>query len=238
MTQVRGTPDWWIDEVAHAGEEHLDADYVAGYDRKAGHDPRADLDALRQLGLDGESTLIDLGAGTGRLALAAAAVCRRVIAADVSAPMLSRLRAAAERAGRTNVEVVRAGFLTYAHAGQPADFVYTRHALHQIPDFWKAIALTRIAEVLRPGGVLFLRDLIYTFEPSEAGEQLDAWLASASPSAADGWTRQELATHVRTEHSTFSWLLEPMIEKAGFQIRDATPSRYPYAYAAYVCVKR
>ena len=28
--------DWWLDEHAHAGAEHLDAGYVAGYERKAG----------------------------------------------------------------------------------------------------------------------------------------------------------------------------------------------------------
>ena len=37
--------------------------------------------------------------------------------------------------------------------GPPADGVYTRNALHQLPDFWKALALGRIARMLRPGGV-------------------------------------------------------------------------------------
>ena len=32
----------------------------------------------------------------------------------------------------------------YEHGGPPADFVFTRNALHQVPDFWKAIALDRI----------------------------------------------------------------------------------------------
>jgi hypothetical protein len=38
---------WWLDEIAHAGDEHLDVRYVAGYDRKAGFDPAEDIDALR-----------------------------------------------------------------------------------------------------------------------------------------------------------------------------------------------
>jgi ubiquinone/menaquinone biosynthesis C-methylase UbiE len=228
---------WLLDELAHAGPEHLDAGYVAGYDRKSGHDPAAELDVLRGLGLDQDATLIDLGAGTGRLALAAAPICRRVIAADVSTAMLDRLRVAADAAGVTNLELVRAGFLSYAHTGEPADFVYSRHALHQIPDVWKAVALTRIAGTLRPGGVLLLRDLIYTFDPAEFEERIEAWLAGAASTSADGWTRDELATHVRTEHSTFSWLLEPMLERAGFRIADASPTPYPSTYATYVCVK-
>ena len=36
-----------------------------------------------------------------------------------------------------------------------------------------------------------------------------------------GWTRGELAEHMCDEHSTFTWLLEPMLERAGFDIADA-----------------
>jgi hypothetical protein len=32
--------------------------------------------------------------------------------------------------------------------------VFTRNALHQLPDFWKAIALDRIVSFLRPNGTL------------------------------------------------------------------------------------
>jgi len=127
---------WWLEELGHAGDEHLDAGYVAGYDRKAGTDPAADLDVLRAFGLDEVSTLVDLGAGTGALALAAAPRCRRVVAVDVSPAMVAALRANVERLGLRNVDCVRAGFLTYEHRGEPADFVYSRNALHHLPDFW------------------------------------------------------------------------------------------------------
>ena len=83
------------------------------------------------------------------------------------------------RPGWANVECVQAGFLSYEHTGAPADAVYTRNALHQLPDFWKALALERIASMLRPGGVLRLRDLIFDFQPAEAGTVLDDWLDGA-----------------------------------------------------------
>lgn len=130
--------DWWLDELAHAGPEHLDARYVAGYDRKAQTNPAVDVEALRDVGFGSDSTMIDLGAGTGVVAFAAAAECRHVTAVDVSAAMAGHLRMRAAELGLDNVDVVRAGFLTYDHAGPPVDFVYTRNALHQIPDFWKA----------------------------------------------------------------------------------------------------
>jgi hypothetical protein len=45
-----------------------------------------------------------------------------------------------------------------------------------------------------------------------------AWLAGAVDDPAVGWTAAELAEHVRIEHSTFSWLFEPMLERCGFEI--------------------
>jgi ubiquinone/menaquinone biosynthesis C-methylase UbiE len=136
-------PRWFLDELARAGEEHLDPSYVAGYDRKARLDPSEEVALLRDLGLDETHTLVDLGAGTGAVALAAAELCRRVVAVDVSAAMLALATDEAYRRGLDNVECVEQGFLTYEHRGEPADFVYSRNALHHLPDFWKAIALDR-----------------------------------------------------------------------------------------------
>ncbi|HET8606419.1 MAG TPA: class I SAM-dependent methyltransferase [Gaiellaceae bacterium] len=218
---------WRPDEQVLAGEEHLDPAYVAGYDAKAGFDPAE----LALLGSGG--TLVELGTGTGTLAAAAArgGRFRRVVGVDPSPAML-----AAARARDVEVEWVQAGFLSYEHAGAPADAVYSRHALHHLPDLWKAVALARVAALLRPGGVLRLRDLVFSCGPDEVEAVVDAWLAAAPERPEHGWTRAELETHLRTEHSTFSWLLEPMLERAGFSIRDAEYGA-GRTHAAYVCVR-
>jgi SAM-dependent methyltransferase len=230
------THAWMLDEIAHAGGEHLDPDYVLTYDQKAGTDPEQDVSRLRELGLSETHTLVDFGAGTGTITLAAAPFCRRVIAVDVSTVMLRSLEEKARRLGIGNVEAVHGGFLSYQHRGAPADFVYSRHALHHLPDFWKALALERIAGMLRPGGVLQLRDLIYSFDPREAEAIFERWLAGAAKSPDLGWTRHELEIHIRDEYSTFSWLLEPMLERAGFVIREINhdPSRL---YSEYTCIR-
>jgi len=134
------------------------------------------------------------------------------------------------------IEAVRAGFLTYEHEGKRPDAVVTRNALHHLPDFWKAIALVRIARLLRPEGVLLLEDLVYSFDPADADQAIATWLAAAPDDPALGWTADELAEHVRTEHSTFTWLLEPMLERAGFEIRERRLSHLQ-TYAAYVCIR-
>ncbi len=229
--------DWHFDEGAHAGPEHLDPNYVAAYDAKAGSTVTDEISALRELGLSAASTFLDLGAGTGIMALTAAGVCRRVIAADVSPAMLEHVHMNVARLGLTNVECIRGGFLTYEHDGEPVDVAYSRNALHHLPDFWKGIGLRRVAGLLKPGGVFYLRDLVFSFGPEEAEYRIEEWLARAPERPEAGWTRSELATHVREEYSTYSWLLEPLLERTGFEIRDAEYSA-SRVFARYVCVKR
>ena len=224
------------DELAYAGPEHLDTEFVAAYDAKQKYDPAPDVDELRRRGLGKDSTLLDMGCGTGTFTLAVAPHCRRVIAADVSPAMVEHVRHRAEESGIDNVEVVRAGFLTYEHRGEPVDFVFTRNALHQLPDFWKALALTRLAAVMAPGATLWLRDLVYAFEPTEVEVVMNGWFEAAVPDPAEGYTKEDLATHVRTEFSTFTWLLEPMLAHAGFRALDVEVDRRR-TYARYACVK-
>lgn len=227
---------WMLDERAHAGAEHLDPAFVAGFDRKQGFpDPAEDVAALHAHGVPPTANIVDLGAGTGRFSLVAATEFARVIAVDVSPAMLALLRNRAAKGGLSNLECVQAGFLTYVHPGTPADAVHTRHALHQLPDFWKAVALHRIAAILRPGGVLRLRDLIFDFPPADAEQILDQWLDGAADDPAQGYTREDFAQHLRTEHSTFRWLLEPMLHMAGFRIVQA--DFHGSVYGAYTCVK-
>ena len=229
--------DWWPDELRHAGRENLDADHVRRYDAKMDAGAEAEVEMLRREGALGPgSVVVDLGAGSGQFTLAAAAVAERIVAVDVSPVMLARLR---EKLGDdAAVEVVQAGFLTYEHAGEPADLVYTRFALHHLPDFWKAIALQRMSGMLRPGGVLRLSDVVYGFGPAEAAERVEAWIAAnVSDDVEGGWTRAELAEHVRDEHSTFTWLLEPMIERAGLEIVRAERSA-DGMLAQYLCRRR
>lgn len=228
-----------LDELAHAGAEHLDPEFVARYDRKQGSVPdkhaATALDILAEHGVDEASTVVDLAAGTGRFTVPAARRYRRIVAVDVSPAMVEHLRRRVGEAGLDNVDVVQAGFLTYEHQGPPADAVYTRNALHQLPDFWKVVALDRIAKLLRPGGVLRVHDLIYDFEPHQATEVFAGWFGRAAADPAVGYTAEDYAEHIRSEHSTFRWLFEPMLVAAGFEIVEADCD---VVFGAYTCVKR
>lgn len=164
----RLVPGWLLDEVTSAGRENLDAGHVAHYDDKEDGDASSESQLLASLGLCGGSIVIDIGAGTGQFTLACAPLCAQIIAVDVSPVMLTRLQSKVDAAKLDNVRVVNAGFLTYEHNGMFADFVYTRWALHHLPDFWKSIALRNMRNMLKTGGVLRLSDIVFSFDSLDA----------------------------------------------------------------------
>jgi hypothetical protein len=69
--------------------------------------------------------------------------------------------------------------------------------------------------------VLQLWDVVYSFDPAEPKDHIENWCASGNTITDDGWSRDELEEHVRDEHSTFGWLLEPMMQRSGFAVEDA-----------------
>ena len=98
--------------------------------------------------------MLDLGAGTGRYAMAAAERGAMVVAADVSTAMLEIAR------GRTHaeaVELVRADVATLPFADSCFDGVVAVTSLCFISD--PARVLASAARVLRPGGRLVLGEL-------------------------------------------------------------------------------
>jgi ubiquinone/menaquinone biosynthesis C-methylase UbiE len=232
---VAGHASWIPDELATAGRENLDPEHASRYDEKEDARASDEVAWLQARGLGEGATVVDLGAGTGQFTVAVAPTVERVVAVDVSPVMLEPLRAKVAARGLDNVEVVQAGFLTYEHAGAPADLVYSRYALHHLPDLWKVVALRRMAAMLRPGGLLRLLDIVFGFDPADVAVGLKAWVDAFSEVAPEGmWNRADIEEHVRDEHSTFTWLLEPMLERAGFSIADADLAE-DRVVAAYLC---
>lgn len=157
----RDANSWRPVEADYAGREHFDAQHARRYDAKEDAHAAEEVALLKSLGVAGPGCcVVEFGTGTGQFALAAAAVCGRVVAVDVSPVMLGKLREKVATEAPDNLAIVLAGFLTYEHSGTPADAIYSRLALHHLPDFWKALALARMADILRPGGVLRLWDVV------------------------------------------------------------------------------
>ena len=89
--------------------------------------------------------------------------------------MLERLRSKVANSRLGNVEVVHAGFLSYQHLGPPADFVYSRWALHHVPDLLEGYGAAPGQKHPSTPGDLRLSDVVYSFDRSEAEERLQQW---------------------------------------------------------------
>ena len=77
-------------------------------------------------------TLIDVGAGGGRLALPLALSCREVVAVEPSPSMCAVLRETADESGIENVTVDEAGWME--SAVEPADVVLSSHVVYVIQE--------------------------------------------------------------------------------------------------------
>jgi hypothetical protein len=89
-------------------------------------------------------------------------------------------------------------------------------------------------ELLRSLGLKASSTLVFSFDPAQAESAIEAWLTKAPSRPEEGWTRDELETHLRTEYSTFCWLLEPILSHAGFHIPQVEYGGLGI-HAAYVC---
>lgn len=211
---------WMIDEKRHAGEEHFDAEEVARFDQKMPWDPSDDIEILLEFGLSAEDTIVDFGTGTGVFPLAAAEYCNRVVALDVSEPMLDVVRGKIEDSDVRNIDIVHDGFLSYDHQGSPASFAFSKDSLHHLPDFWKVEALKNVGKTLEEGGILRLRDFVFSFDPQNSLDEIETWIAEKGESTM--FSDEEIHRHFREEYSTYGFLLESMLERVGFEILDTT----------------
>jgi SAM-dependent methyltransferase len=123
--------------------------------------------------------ILDLGTGTGTgaLALARRFEAADVIAVDVSAPMLDRLRAKARDLGLAGrIQAVQADLDAGWPATGPVDLVWASNSLHHVKD--PAQVLAGIFAALRPGGLLAVAELdsFPRFLPDGIGPGLEARL--------------------------------------------------------------
>lgn len=130
---------------------------------------------------DGSNPILDVGTGTAQIPieLCRQAPAAQVVAIDLAEQMLAVGRANVRRAGleaRVRLEQCDAKHAPFAGSSFAA--VISNSIVHHIPD--PGDALAEMARVIRPGGLLFVRDLLRP--PDEQALQLlvDTYAAGAT----------------------------------------------------------
>lgn len=162
-----------IDETAERFDEMSEA-----YDdaRSAGAVAAADAVLARaRAHLTGTERVVDIGTGTGILAVELAREAASVYALDISEGMRERAR---EKATEADLENLTVGYGTFrdpeAALDLPtADLVVSNFAMHHLSDEEKDDALGVVGDLLAPGGRFVLGDVVVFDEADVSVEHYD-----------------------------------------------------------------
>src|SRR5262245_56292629 len=128
----------------------------------------------------GDERALDVGTGTGALALALAPHVAEVVGLDLVPELLEHARARGE--GLDHVHFVEGDAMQLPFASYSFDLVGTLRTLHHIAR--PELVVAEMTRVTRPGGVLLVVDQIAPFDPLAAVEL-------------DRFERERDPTHIR-----------------------------------------
>lgn len=124
------------------------ADY---YDATRGYPPGVDTQVAafiaQSAALNGTERALEIGVGTGRIAVPLAPHVGAYYGVDLAIPMMQKLR---EKDSRQRVKVTQGDIQQLPFAPQSFDLAVAVHILHLIPDPAKAV--NELSRVLKPGG--------------------------------------------------------------------------------------
>src|ERR1700742_581851 len=203
--------DWYYNERREIG---LDSAVASISDQDDDRDIRARA-ALTMLGVQRGWRIADIGCGNGVLACEAALMGAEVDAIDIAPAMLALAEIQA-RDRKVAIRTQSAGLLSFAYQPNSYDLIVSEFTLHHLPDFWKAVALSRIHAALKPGANFYLRDIVFVSTPDGVERDVEQW-ADFSIKNHD-FNRDSVMTHMRDEYSTFGWVIERMLTDAGFAL--------------------
>ena len=195
----------------------LDRAVASIYGADDDRDRRA-RDALTMLGVKPGWRVADIGCGNGILACEAALMGAEVDAVDISPAMLTlaELHASSRKAA---IRAQSAGLLSFAYRPNSYDLIVSEFTLHHLPDFWKAVAMSRIYAALKPGANFYLRDIVFASMPDGLERDVDQWADFHIKN--HDFERDSVVTHMRDEYSTFGWVIERMLTEVGFTLVSA-----------------
>jgi ubiquinone/menaquinone biosynthesis C-methylase UbiE len=234
---MKELPEWYYDEFVQKGTDYTNQEDILNYDKKMRtirNIAKETESMIKLIQLQTKDNILEIGCGTGEFSIELSRYCEQVIALDISQGMIEFAREKARAIGQNNIEFINAGFLTFEPKERKFDSVVTQLVLHHLPDFWKLIALKNVNSMLRPGGKFYLKDVVFSSEIQDFDSYFSQIFKNMPPEAGEAIVN-EMKLHIKEEFSTFDWVMEVLIEKAGFKIEETC---YENGFmATYLCVK-
>ena len=224
-------PEWQWNEFQQVGTDYADVAEVAEYDARMATFRDVETEnrrMLETLALLPASRVLEIGCGTGRFSRAAAAAGHQVTAVDVSPVMLEYVALKAREEGVDGITTHHGGFLSMDLSADSFDAVVSTAALHHLPDLWKIVGLERVYGVLKPGGQFILGDVVFSVGRGQWAKGFDDFVCGLPEAIRPG-----AAQHVAKEYSTLDWIMEGLLQRAGFEIVSVEPA--PASFLVYHC---
>lgn len=227
---------WQYDETIQVGTNYQNEDEVRNYDKHMQklRDVEAEASEIgAALEISQDLIIWEIGTGTGECALALAANAKHIYATDISPAMLRYASLKAEQRQIDNITFENGGFLSGFQPTEQVDGIISQLALHHLPDFWKSRALEVIAKRLKPNGRFYLRDVVFSSAIADNDEFFQTVIDGIRAQAGEEVARQTIQ-HIKTEFSTFDWILEGMIARSGMKLIEKINKGF---LSVYVCGK-
>jgi putative AdoMet-dependent methyltransferase len=227
-----------FNERKQIGGSFIDADRARMWDKRSsmieGEFQERAKQIAEMLNLDQQSVVADLGCGTGQYTIEFSKYCGKIYAVDISPVMLDILEEKSGKKKAANIERMDGGILEFLSKDIKLDAFISQTAFHHLPDFWKSVAIHKMAGMLNPGGKIFLSDVIFSFKTDEYERYFNGMVKEIAAKGDDGLTR-DAELHLQEEFSTFDWILEGIFSNAGLLIEKKIP--LSPTYLAYVLEK-
>ena len=146
--------------------------------------------------------------------------------------MLNAASTKAKEKNIGNIEFHHSGFLPF-QPKEKADIINTKWAFHHLPDYWKQAGLLNMNKMLKINGILFMSDVVFKSDPDYEAN-IDILISQLSQDFSKEFVN-EVKIHIRDEYSTFDWVLQGLIERAGFNVEQVNTD--DILESEYVCRK-
>jgi len=229
---------WLFNEMDQVGADFENIERVHAYDERMSKVRNFNKEIeyiVNAIDLKKEHVILEFGSGTGNFTIAAAKICTKVYAVDISSNMLTYLKNKAKQRNIKNIITIQSGFLNYQHKNKLVDAIITNVALHHLPDFWKMVSLYRMNKMIKSGGKLFIGDVIFSFPVEEYKVKINNFINNIENSADPGFA-EDAETHMREEFSSFDWVIEGMLKRCGFTIDKIDYQND--TFATFICTKK